>query len=184
MLAGFLAGAAHANLISNPGFETGDLTGWTADGWDVTEFLPHSGGWSAFTVCVGSQCTDPASPFAAFLYQDVTTVAGSAYSLSFWFNTGDFATEGSELLVLWDGVQVADFLNVDTSTVYQFAMVPNLTATGPTTRLQFFGRQDPSVLLLDDVDMEQVAASVPEPEAIVLIPLGLLLFRLTRILRT
>ena len=32
VLATFFAGAAQANIVTNPGFETGDFTGWTLSG--------------------------------------------------------------------------------------------------------------------------------------------------------
>jgi len=44
-----LAHPASANLIANPGFETGDFTGWTATGSfaEVSPFNPHSGSYGA-----------------------------------------------------------------------------------------------------------------------------------------
>jgi hypothetical protein len=173
----------HANIVVNPGFETGDFTGWTTNSWGVSQVNPHSGDWAAFTVCVGADCTDPASPFNSFLYQDLTTISGAQYNLSFWFDTGDFPTEGSELSVYWGGVLVADFVNVDTSFLYQQAVIPNLTATGSTTRLEFFGRQDPSVLFLDDIDVEAVSTGVPEPAPRWLVFPALLVFVSPRIRR-
>jgi hypothetical protein len=172
-----LGGTARANLVTNPGFETGDLTGWTSNSWDVTQFDAHGGLWSAFTVCIGPGCTDPTSIFSSSLYQDIPTAPGGIYTLSFWFNMGDFATLGSELLVLWNGTQVADYVNYDTSFAFQLATIPNLTATGASTRLEFFGRQDPSVLLIDDVAVEGGAQSViPEPAPKILCLGGLSLF--------
>ena len=42
------AGLASANLITNPGFETGDFTGWTPSGsLAVNNFNPHSGTFAA-----------------------------------------------------------------------------------------------------------------------------------------
>ena len=44
-----LAYPAKANLITNPGFETGDLTGWNQTGFAVDNSNPHSGLYVAFT---------------------------------------------------------------------------------------------------------------------------------------
>jgi hypothetical protein len=52
VLAIFFGGAAQANIVTNPGFETGDFTGWTLSGDTsftfVEGFFPHSGSFSAF----------------------------------------------------------------------------------------------------------------------------------------
>jgi len=41
--------AANGNVLLNPGFETGDLTGWTTSGFTAVDTDAHSGTWSAFT---------------------------------------------------------------------------------------------------------------------------------------
>jgi len=68
-----------ANLITNGGFETGDLTGWMVLG--VTPFVvgafagvsPHSGNF---------QVTDPIG-LAAF-EQTLATTPGQSYTVDFW----------------------------------------------------------------------------------------------------
>jgi hypothetical protein len=42
----FVLGSANANILVNPGFETGDLTGWVTTGFSVTNSDKHSGVFS------------------------------------------------------------------------------------------------------------------------------------------
>jgi hypothetical protein len=98
--------SAHAqNLVVNPGFETGDFTGWTLSGdtggCSVSTLHPHSGNFSARLGPLGFQ-TD------GFLDQTITTVVGQSYHVDFWLaNIGNvtqhlnaFPMAGG-LLALW-----------------------------------------------------------------------------------
>jgi hypothetical protein len=97
----FFLPAAHADLITNGGFETGDFTGWTQSGWLIDTTNPNSGVYDASTGCAGASCTTVGNANAAYLYEDVTTTVGTKYTLSFFYNSGQSATTASELLVLW-----------------------------------------------------------------------------------
>lgn len=53
--------AAATELVTNGGFETGSLSDWSSNpnlSWGVTVSTPTDGAYSAFTGCVGAQCTD------------------------------------------------------------------------------------------------------------------------------
>jgi chitodextrinase len=66
--------SAATNLVTNPGFETGDLTGWSCSLGSVTSTPVHSGTHSlagAASSSDNAQCT-----------QNVAVVSGSAYTLS------------------------------------------------------------------------------------------------------
>ena len=71
------------NLVNNPGFETGDFTGWTPGGNfgfnGVTcpgpSSIVHSGNCAGFFGPVGTPGT---------LSQDVATTAGQDYNIDFW----------------------------------------------------------------------------------------------------
>src|SRR5713226_6733032 len=70
---------ARANLITNPGFETGDFSGWIQFGnvgfTGVDGGLPHSGSFAAFLGPVGS---------LGFLSQTLATTPGIRYDLRFF----------------------------------------------------------------------------------------------------
>src|ERR1700731_4465933 len=63
-----MAAPARANIVQNPGFETGDFTSWTQTGWGINGSVPpHTGNFDASTGCVGAPCVDPTNPNAASL---------------------------------------------------------------------------------------------------------------------
>lgn len=72
------------NLITNPGFETGDFTGWnTLDApagtlYDVVS-EGHSGGFSAGFAAVGGQNDQ--------IWQNIPTTPGRVYILQFWLRS-------------------------------------------------------------------------------------------------
>ena len=155
-----------ANIVSNPGFETGDFTSWTTAGWTVnfgpgpSSKVPNSGSYYAYTGCVGSECITTPS---AYIYQDLSTIAGDSYTLSFYFSS-----EGApmELQALFGGVIAFDLVDLPVDSGYQFYSTA-LTATGTTTRLEFLGRQDPAWDALDDISVADNGAGggggTPEP---------------------
>lgn len=159
--------AAQANIVTNPGFDTGSFSGWTSSFWDVSSFAPQAGDFSAITLCGGANCLDPSSPDAAFLFQDLPTTPGAIYTLSFWFNSGVTPDEGSGLRVLWGDSVVAEYMNVDTGNQYQMAVIPDLIATSASTRLEFLARQDPDVFYLDTISVD--SSGVPEPATFLLV---------------
>jgi len=171
-----------ANIVTNGGFETGDSTGWTVHdctvgcatspgpGWGVNAVNPQSGTYSAATPCTGSGCLDPVT--GAYISQILVTTAGDAYSLTFWSDAG--TSTPSELDIFWDGSLVLAI--PDGPVGYTQYTVSNLVATSAGTLLQFNGRQDPSTLYLDTVDVEStgVASPSPEPASLLLMATALL----------
>ena len=89
------------NLVQNPGFETGDFTGWNVytgiySYAAVETNLVHSGSYSAnFGVENGD---------TGFLGQTLSTEVGASYSISFWLNVGF----SCECVVSWNGTNVYD----------------------------------------------------------------------------
>jgi hypothetical protein len=152
-------------LVVNGGFETGDFTGWTQSGntgaTGVDDSNPHSGRYAAYLGPVGSE---------GFLSQNLTTVAGGTYTLSYWL-ANDGGTPSSFRAII-NGADLAGSGLTDPSgfayTQYAFDFV----ATGTATSLSFGFRQDPHFFYLDDVSVVP-ASPAPEPASLTLFGLGL-----------
>jgi hypothetical protein len=146
---------AHANLVTNGDFSAGDA-GWTTN-WNINAD-------TASTQCVGSGCITGGITSGSYLYQDISTTPGTAYTLSFDFEA--FGGNPMELQVLFGNTVAADFLNAGSiaPTTFTFS---NLVANSGTTRLLFLGRNDPGVNLLNNVDVE--GSAVPEPGTLALV---------------
>jgi hypothetical protein len=172
-------GAHAANIVQDPGFEagpSGNDTFWNFSGWRTgpLDTPVHSGLYDATTGCSGATCVATSSTHAASLSQTLTTVAGQRYDLSFWFG-GDGAPD--EIKVLWGANTVLDLQDSQivsnnglSETLYT---VTNLLATGASTVLAFYGRQDPGQNGLDDVSVTPSVSSVPEPTGWAMMIVGL-----------
>src|SRR5436309_2150043 len=103
------AGLASANLITNPGFETGNFSGWTttpaSSGSDFfVDLNPHSGTYAAWFGATGSDFDTISQTFA--------TTAGVFYDLTFWLaNLNQFQTPDNEFKVTFGGVTVLDLID-------------------------------------------------------------------------
>jgi hypothetical protein len=139
------------SLVQNGGFETGDFTDWTVigrgspynlvDDGSTSGILPHSGTYFAALGQPGS---------LAYLSETLPTLAGQSYLLSLWMDSPDGETP-NEFSVSWNGNTLTDLVNMPQLgwTNLQFIV----TATGPSTVLQFGARDDPTYLGLDDVNV-------------------------------
>lgn len=155
-LLGFCPLQTRANLIVNPGFETGDFTGWTftpgpSSGSGVSNGNPRSGTYAA----VLDDTTGP--PPIEELSQTVATTPGSFYDVSFWlFNS---ASGGSRSFIAsFAGTTVA--LGGSPSFPYtEFAF--SVQATGSSSVLDFRDFNNGGEWSLDDVSVI-LARSVPD----------------------
>lgn len=164
------------NIVNNGTFETGDFTGWTVTGptedVGVDSFAAHSGAYGAFFGTVGS---------LTYLSQDLSTVAGTTYELSFFLQNegsgeGPAFADGeaifNQLQVFWNGVLIYDQTNLGAFPYTEFTF--NLLAAGPTTELKFAFRNDPSFFDIDDIAVG-LPAGVPEAFSTLWLALPLLL---------
>lgn len=137
--------ASAQELIVNGSFEEPALGGntWTVfaniPGWTGTncgiEIQSHSNAGAPDT---GVQLVELDSHCSSGIYQDVPTVAGFTYSLSFAFSPRAGVVD-NHLVVQWDGATVASLTASgvgNANTVWQYSSY-NVSATSPTTRLQF-----------------------------------------------
>jgi hypothetical protein len=162
-----------ANVVSNPGFETGDFTSWTQFGdtfFDsVGSGAEHTGTFGASFGAVDS---------VSGIFQDVTVDANSTYNVDFWLrNLGDVNLgegEASSFEVLFDGVSLTSLSN-SAAFGYQFFHFTAATDNDNTARLEFRFRHDPSFWNLDDVCADNARngacstpTDVPEPAGMAL----------------
>lgn len=163
------------NLVTNPGFETGDLTGWTLSGTDsspadngifygVDTADAHSGNYGAYFGPLGG---------VLYLSQLLPTVKGDNYVISFWLSetpgtifpyTNSFsASFGATTLI-----SESDTYNLP----YTF-FTYDARATSDLTLLEFGFRDDVGYFSFDDVSVAGGAPSVPEPPSLALLPMAL-----------
>ncbi|MFI9363384.1 hypothetical protein ACIG5E_20350 [Kitasatospora sp. NPDC053057] len=104
-----------AQLLGNPGFETGDASPWTATPAviDTGGRQPHSGNWEAWLGGYFSPATDTLS-------QQVTVPAGCKAVLSFWLHveSNNPSTGADTLTVTANSTTLATYTNRDAADGY------------------------------------------------------------------
>ena len=141
-------------VLVNGGFETGDLTGWSASAPSIqVQFFALGGGFGNFTADLGSTF-DPGTltENTETLSQAVSTVPGQHYTVSFTV-LGDSDASSTQLDVTWDGVTLLSQHDVPNGfTTYSFDVVGDPSHS--TTQLAFAYQDDGTGLLLDQVSVE------------------------------
>lgn len=186
-LAMSLPGLAHADLVSNGGFEQDVIdssndpvtppAGWTVLGTSpnigVDSSNPNSGLNEAFLGTIGGTGT---------LQQTLTTTAGTTYVVSFALeNQGGPITGTNSFQATFGGSSLLTLSNAPTDFGYNLYSF-NVTASGVSTLLAFNEQNDEFNWFLDDVSVN--AIGVPEPSSGILFGTALaactLLFRRQR----
>ncbi|MFD7733356.1 protease pro-enzyme activation domain-containing protein [Kitasatospora phosalacinea] len=134
-----------AQLLGNPGFETGTASPWTASSGVVdnsSSEAAHGGSWKAWMDGYGSARTDSLS-------QTVTVPAGCKAALSFWLHVDTAETSTTtaydKLTVTANGTTVATYSNLNKGTGYAQKTVDLSAYAGQSVTVKFNGVEDASL---------------------------------------
>ena len=170
--------SAHANLVTNPFFtgSTATATGWTSSAVGAGAAFNHSvtatsgaartappavltGKTEFYSGCANAGCL--AFPFAAGTssgaQQTISTVVGTAYTLSFWIYSSGTGTAGSptEIDVYWGNSKVFAGANV-TPAGWSLQTISLPAAAAASTNLTVLIRDNPDYSSITFMDVEPV----------------------------
>ena len=149
-----------ANLLTNPGFETGDKTGWGSAG-DVRSGGAHSG---AYRLAIAGNSTG-----YLFADQNVPITGGNTYRMSGWIATTSISTGDYHIQIRWynSGGEISNsryklgITSNDTSGIYfnhSVDLVAPTDAISATIRLQ--ATKSNGTGYFDDISLTDLSAGL------------------------
>jgi hypothetical protein len=153
--------AAATNLVSNPGFETGTLSGWTCSSQDSVVSSPVHSGSSALSGAASSSDDAQCS-------QVIQVQPSSSYSLSDW-------VEGNYVYLGDTGTGTSDTSNWTPSAATWQQLSTTFTTGSATTSVTIYlhGWYGQGTYHADDVTLTGPGGSAPPPPSSPAIPAGL-----------
>lgn len=170
-----VAPAAHANLIQNGGFETGNFTNWTVTGNLAIASNPYFGAGTAangkYFAVFNSGDTAP----NGVLSQTVTSVAGHNYTLSFAYGSGQNGGFQSMMASATDSAGSMLGSLFDTATTANAFMATTFTFRADSTATTIsFADYPGNYTISNDGFLDNVSVSaVAEPTSLALLATGL-----------
>jgi flagellin len=152
-----------ANVVTDPSFEAQNPAWVFTDGAFFDNFDPaHTG---SVTGVLSSCC----GFFDGSISQTVNTVPGQTYLIDYWVATNSNWSGG--VAVLFDNSFLfSQFMGgAQDYTEYQFSKA----ASGPTATFRLFSNSFFGTLFLDDVSIDAVTSTTPEPGSMLLLAAGI-----------
>lgn len=163
VLALLAAASAHAELLVNGGFETGDLSGWTATNLTSSYSRVFSGAGTyagTYSFYIGEYTNHPLT-----LSQTVATVIGQQYTFSL-----ELAFSGNSQSSLFSmsqsgsGTPLVTVAAPTTNAAVPYQLYSStFIADSTSTTVSFSGANSNGVTYVDNVSLTQSASATPEP---------------------